>query len=74
MVLLIIAAFAAVACFQIPRLHKAQRKKELVYFCILTSIGFVLFMLLNAGVKIPGPIKIVMDFLDMIGLHYTAVG
>ena len=74
MVLLIIVAFAAIAFFQIPRLWKAQRKKELVYFCILTTIGFVLFMLLNAGVKIPGPIKIVMGFLDMIGLHYAAAG
>ena len=74
MVLLIIVAFGAVSFFQIPRLWKAHRKKELVYFCILTTIGFVLFMLLNAGVKIPGPIKIVMSFLDMIGLHYNAVG
>ena len=74
MTILIIAVFALIAFIQIPRLWKAHRKKELVYFCVFTAIGFVLLMLLNAGVKIPGPIKIVMGFLDMIGLHYNTIG
>ncbi len=74
MVLLIIAAFALLVFIQVPRLRKEKRKKELVFFCILTATGFLLFILLNAGVKIPGPIKIVMGFLDKIGLHYAATG
>jgi hypothetical protein len=70
MIWLIILTFAAVAVFQIPRLKKAQKKKELVFFCVLLLTGFALFLLLNAGVKIPGPIKLVINFLNKIGLHY----
>ena len=70
MAVLIIFAFGAVAFFQVPRLIRSQRKKEFVWFCIFFLIGFVLCMMLNAGVKIIGPIKLVMDFLDMIHLHY----
>lgn len=70
MALLIIIAFVLIAAFQIPRLLRAKRKKELVWFAIFSLVGFTLFMVLNAGVKPPGPIKLIMDFLDMIGLHY----
>ena len=70
MALLIIIAFALIAVFQVPRLLRAKRKKELVWFCIFSLVGFALFMVLNAGVKPPGPIKLIMNVLDMIGLHY----
>ncbi len=70
MALLIIIAFALIAVFQIPRLLREKRIKELVWFCIFSLIGFSLFMALNAGVKIPSPIKQIMNFLDMVGLHY----
>lgn len=68
--LLIILVFVSVAVYQIQKLAKARMRKELVWFCLLWTTGFVLCMLLNAGVKITGPIKIVMDMLDKIGLHY----
>jgi len=70
MTLAIILAFGAVALFQIPRLKKAKRNKELVFFCLLWLTGFTLFLLMNAGVKIPGPIKLVIDFLNKIDVHY----
>lgn len=70
MVLLIIIFFGLTASVEVPKLARAQRKKELVWFCIFSLIGFTLCMLLNAGVKIPGPVKLIMDWLDNIGLHY----
>lgn len=70
MVVLIILAFIGIAVYEIPRLVKGQRKKELVWFCILLTTGFILNILLFKGVNIPGPIKIVIDFLNGIGLHY----
>lgn len=70
MALLIILAFALMAIIQVPRLVRAGRKKELVWFGVFSLIGFVLMMLLSAGVAIPGPIKLTMDFFDWIGLHY----
>lgn len=70
MAVLIIAVFASVAFFQIPRLARARKKKDIVFFSIFWLAGFILIMLFNAGVKIPGPIKIVMGLLDKIGLHY----
>lgn len=70
MTLLIIIAFGLLAALQVPRLVKAKRRKELVWFCVFSLTGFVLLLLLNAGVAIPGPIKLTMDFLDMIHLHY----
>jgi hypothetical protein len=70
MALLIIIAFVLVAAFQVPRLMREKRKKELVWFCIFSLIGFTLCMVLNAGVKMAGPIKLIMNVLDMIGVHY----
>lgn len=70
MALIIILAFALIAFFQVPRLLRAKRIKELVWFCIFSLAGFTLCMMLNAGVKIPGPIKLIISFLDTVGLHY----
>lgn len=70
MALLIILAFALIAVIEVPKLLRENRKKELTWFCIFSFIGFMLFMVLNAGVKIPGPIKLIINFLDTIGLHY----
>jgi hypothetical protein len=70
MALLIILAFALMALIEIPRLIRAGRKKDLVWFSVFSLIGFVLMMLLSAGVAIPGPIKLTMDFFDLIHLHY----
>lgn len=72
MALLIIAFFGLAASFEIPRLVRSKRKKELVWYCIFSLIGFTLCMLLNANVKIPGPIKLIMELLDKINLHYSA--
>jgi|AGTN01.2.fsa_nt_gi hypothetical protein len=70
MALLIIIAFALIIFFQVPGLLRAHKKKELAWFCVFTLVGFALCMILNADVKIPGPIKQVIKFMDMIGLHY----
>ena len=70
MALLIILAFGSLAAYQVPKLIRAQQKKELVWFCIFFLTGFVLCLMLNAGVKITGPLKLIMDFLDGIRLHY----
>ncbi|HOG00455.1 MAG: hypothetical protein BWY35_01540 [Firmicutes bacterium ADurb.Bin248] len=72
MALLIIAFFSLCALIEIPRLARAKRTKELVWFCVFSAIGLTLFMLLLASVKIPGPIKVIMGWLDWIGLHYPA--
>lgn len=70
MELLIILAFTSIAFFQVPRLLSAKRKKELVWFCIFSLIGFTFCMVLNAGVKMTSPIKLIISILDMIGIHY----
>lgn len=72
MVLLTIAFFGLSALFEIPRLAREKRTRELVWFCIFSAIGLALFMLLLANVKMPGPIKLVMGLLDKLGLHYPA--
>jgi hypothetical protein len=70
MMVLVILAFGSLAFFQVPRLIRARQKKELVWFCVFFLTGFALCIMLSAGVKITGPVKLVMDFLDAIGLHY----
>jgi hypothetical protein len=70
MALLIIAFFSLTSLIEVPRLARARRIKELVWFCIFSAVGLTLFMLLLANVKIPGPIKLIMGLLDKIGLHY----
>ncbi len=72
MALLIIAFFGLTALMEIPRLARAKRIKELVWFCVFSAVGFTLLLLLCANVKIPGPIKLIMGWLDVLGLHYPA--
>ncbi len=70
MALLVIAFFGLTASVEIPKLARAKRTRELVWFCIFSAVGFTLFLLLLADVQIPGPIMLIMKGLDKIGLHY----
>ena len=49
MALLIILAFGSLAAYQVPKLIRAQQKKELVWFCIFFLTGFVLCLMLKRG-------------------------
>jgi len=71
MTLVIIVFFSLVALIEIPRLAREKRIKELVWFCVFSAVGLTLLLMLAANVKIPGPIMVIMGWLDQIGLHYT---
>ena len=70
MILLIILVFAGIVITQAPRLKRTRPKKELVFYCIFLAIGFIVNILLTVGVKLPNPVQGVIDFLDMVHLHY----
>ena len=70
MALLIIIVFASVALYQILRLKRAGRSRETIVFTVFWLAGFVLLMLLNAGVKFPSVVGTIISILDAIGLHY----
>lgn len=70
MALLIIIIFAGIAIVQIPRLKRAGRKREIVFFCIFWLAGFVLLMMLSAGIKFPSVVGSIIKAIKFIGLHY----
>ena len=70
MVLLIIIVFVGVAIYQISRLKRAGQGREIAFFTVFWLAGFVLLMMLNAGVKFPSVVGTIIGFLDAIGLHY----
>jgi len=72
--LLIVIAFAGIALLQIPRLKRAGRRREIVFYTIFWLSGFVLLMLLNAGVKFPSVVGTIINILNAVGLHYLEKG
>jgi len=70
MQVLIIIIFAGIAFFQIPRLKRAGRKREMVFFCILWPVGFTLLMMLSAGVRFPSVVGSIIKLIKYTGLHY----
>ncbi len=70
MTLLIIIVFAGIAVWEISRLKQAKRKREIVFFCIAWPTGFVLLMMMNAGVEFPCVVGSIINLLKAIGLHY----
>ena len=66
----VILVFAAIAGIQAPKIIKDKSWKELLCFIILLFTGFLLNLLLSAGVDLPSPVDGIIDFLDAIHLHY----
>lgn len=68
MVALVIIAYAAVGFYEIFPMAKNKQKKELILYCIIFSLAFILSILLVLGVEIPSPadpIEKVVDFVLM---------
>lgn len=70
MVLLIIATFGIVALYQIAKLKREKRTREIVFFSVLWGLAFVLLMVFNAGMKLPRIVHSFIEFYDWIGVHY----
>jgi polyferredoxin len=70
MALLIIIVFVGVAIYQISRLKRAGQRREIVFFTVFWLSGFILLMMLSAGVKFPSVVGTIIGILDAIGLHY----
>lgn len=70
MALMIIAVFAGVALYQVPKLKRAKRTRDLVFFSVFWLAAFALVMMLNAGVKLPKTVHTFIEFYDWLGLHY----
>ncbi|MDD5017851.1 MAG: hypothetical protein PHO15_07125 [Eubacteriales bacterium] len=68
--IIVILAFSAMVVWQMPKLIKERRWRELKYFSIFLFVGFVLNVLLAMGVELPDPTKGIQIFFDTIKLHY----
>jgi hypothetical protein len=67
---IVILVFTAIAAIQAPKIIKDKNGKEILCFITLFLVGFALNLLLSAGIDLPSPIEVIMDFLDAIHLHY----
>lgn len=66
---IVILVFAAIAAIQGPKIIKDKNWKEILCFMTLFLVGFALNLVLSAGIDLPSPIEVIMDFLDVIRLH-----
>lgn len=55
--------YALFAVFEIVSLKKTKQKKELIAFCIIFLIAYVISMLLAFGVKIPSFDRMIGDLI-----------
>ena len=59
----IIIVYGLVALFEIISLKKSKQPKELVAFCIIMSVAFIMSMLIVFDVSLPSIERIVGDFI-----------
>ena len=70
MIILIIIAFGLIAVLQIPYMVRNRQKKELAFYILFLSFGFVLTILYALGVEIPNPVTGIKGLLDTLNIHY----
>ena len=70
MIILLIIIFIFIGLIQILSLIRKKYWRELVWFCILHTLSFVLCLLLAVGVKLPNLTKGINTFLYNINLHF----
>jgi len=62
MVFLVIIGFALVFLREVPGLIQQKYWRELIIFCLLMAVAFILSVLLAMGVRFPYIATAIMDF------------
>ena len=70
MMVAIIIVFAGVALYQVRKLKRENRVRDLVFFSVFWLAGFVLAAMLSAGVRLPRTVHTFIALFDWLGLHY----
>ncbi|NLW55132.1 MAG: hypothetical protein GX050_00680 [Firmicutes bacterium] len=68
MIFLVLLGFACIVAIELPVLIKAQYRRELVVFTILTGAAFILSILLALGVKLPYIELVLIETFTKLGL------
>lgn len=58
MILLLILLYLAVIAFEVPRLIKEERWRELIAFSVFMAVAIAVSLPLALGVKLPNPTKL----------------
>lgn len=72
MVVPLILIYALITAIEIPSLVKRELKRETAVFIVLLTIGFLLLVLLAAGVKLISPVDIIENILNKLNLRFAA--
>ncbi len=71
MLIVMIAIYASIILYEVPKMLQKKLKRELAVFSALLSIGIILGVLLLLDVKIPSPTKEVYVFIrDVLQLSF----
>ena len=69
--LLVFAAFAGIAAFDLPDMVKSRRWRDLIVYLAAFLLVLVLGMLVALDVKVPSPIKAIQAFYrDVLRLSF----
>ncbi|MDQ7095217.1 hypothetical protein REC12_16615 [Desulfosporosinus sp. PR] len=65
-ILILVFVFGLLSFAVVPPLLKKKQRKELIVVISLFSIGFTLNFLLIIGVKLPNPLKILIEIIQSV--------
>ena len=70
MIILVTGAFILLGVYQIPKLIKKKHWNDLIVFCGLTLVAYILCAMLALGITIPSPAKAIENVWNALNLHY----
>ncbi len=68
MILLVLLGFALIVAMELPGLLRAQSRRELIVFALLTAGAFILSLLLVFGVELPYIDSVLIEVFTKLGL------
>ena len=72
-VILLIAVFAVIGLFEVPKMLRNGLWRELLVFIVLLILGFTLSVLIALDVPLPSPVKgirsLMNPILRLLGIH-----